>query len=142
MPIPDSAAVHRAVEAVYRRPEYNPQEQVSIWDRMWDTLGRGLRWLVEQLDSVRALRFTSPILFYIIVAWLAIAAIAILAHLVWTAVSATRADPGLRTEKAARARATRPRGVDDWDEEARRLAAEGRLREASIALYQALLLRL
>jgi hypothetical protein len=43
------------------------------------------------------------------------------------------------TDKAAK---SRPRSAVDWEAEAARLAAEGRLREASAALYQALLLRL
>jgi hypothetical protein len=141
---PDSARVQRALETVYRRAEFNPQEHVSAWDRFWDMVARGWNWLVGHLDGVRALKFSSPILYWIIVAWLALAALAILGHLLWTVVSATRGpreragvEPG-----TPRVRAGRPRDADDWDEEARRLAAAGRLREAVLALYQALLLRL
>jgi hypothetical protein len=143
MPIPDSAAVHRAVEAVYRRPEYNPEPPESVWDRLLEPLRNGWEWLVSHLGIADGLRFTAPFVFFLIVALLAIAALAILGFLIWSAVSTTRPDrTGAGSAAGGRVRLTRPRGVEEWDEEARRLAAEGRLREACVALYHALLLRL
>lgn len=142
MPLPDSASVHRAVEAVYRRPEYAPADKESLWDRMWEAVARGLAWLLDQFGFMRGLRFSSPVLYWAVLALLAAAALAIVATLVWSAVRTTAAEgPRARRTEAA-ARPGRPRTADDWDEEARRLAAEGRLREASVALYHALLLRL
>lgn len=141
MPLPDSAAVHRAVEAVYRRPEYNPNPPRSMWEPLLEPLRNGWEWLVGHLGIANGLRFTAPIVFVIIVAVLALAALGILVYLVAGAVSTTRPDrPGAGA--AGRAAPGRPRTLDDWDEEARRLAAEGRLREAAVALYHALLLRL
>lgn len=143
MPIPDSAAVHRAVQAVYRRPEYNPNPPESVWDRLMEPIRNGWEWLVSQLGIGDGLRFTAPYVFLVIVAVLAVAALAILGFLVWSAVSTTRPDrPGADAAGGGRVRLTRPRNVDEWDEEARRLAAEGRLREAAVALYHGLLLRL
>jgi hypothetical protein len=77
------------------------------------------------------------------VGWLAVAAVALLAHLVWTAVQAARrAEPETAGAAAGKTARAKPRTAADWEAEAARLAAEGRLREASAALYQALLLRL
>lgn len=143
MPIPDSAAVHRAVEAAFRRPEYNKEAETSIWDPVWDALERAVAWLGDRLSFGQGLRFSSPLLYWLMIGTLAALAVGILGYLIWSAASRTRPERAAVAGKAASApRATRPRGADEWDEEARRLAAEGRLREASVALYQALLLRL
>ncbi|MBB4639332.1 DUF4129 domain-containing protein [Longimicrobium terrae] len=143
MPIPDSTAVHRAVEAVYRRPEYNPEPPESVWDRLMEPIANAWEWLINRLGISDGLRFTAPYVFLLILALLSIAALAILGFLVWSAVRTTRPDrPGAGSATGGRVRLTRPRSVDEWDDEARRLAAEGRLREASVALYHALLLRL
>lgn len=142
MPLPDSAAVQRAVQEVYSRPEYNPQENESLWSRILEPVSRFFSRLIDQLGIGEGLRFGAPIVFFIIISLLAAAALAILGYLIWSAVRTTRPDASRPADKAPGTRKTRPRTLDDWDEEARRLAAEGRLREAAVALYHGLLLRL
>jgi hypothetical protein len=138
-PLPTAAQVQKAVSAVYRRPEY--QERHGVMDRVWEQVGRALAWIGDRIGQLAALRHSAPVLFWIIVGWLALSAAAILAHLVWTAVKAARrGDDG--PAPAAKTKAARPRGPAEWEAEAARLAAEGRLREAAVALYPALLLRL
>jgi hypothetical protein len=138
--IPSAEEVQQAVARVYARPEY--QEHHGIRDWINRKLAEAFGWLSDKLGSFSELRLSHPWIFWLVVGWLAIAAVALLAHLVWTAVQAARRgepEAGGATGKAAK---LKPRSAADWEAEAARLAAEGRLREASAALYQALLLRL
>lgn len=137
--LPDAVQVQRAVAAVYRRPEFAEHHGFGEWLR--EQTARIDEFFGELLASLANLRSTNPVLFWIILAWLAATALAIVGHLVWTAVQASR----LAREDAPSAKRTpagKPRTAADWEDEAVRLAAAGRLREASAALYQALLLRL
>ena len=138
-PLPTAQQVQQAVATVYRRPEY--QERRGVMDWVWARVGEALAWIGDRVGELAALRHTAPVLFWIIVGWLALSAVAILVHLVWTAVKAARRGEEEPTGPA-RVKAARPRGPAEWEAEAARLAAEGRLREAAAALYQALLLRL
>ena len=138
--LPSAEAVQQAVARVYARPEYAERHGIREWinRKFAEVLG----WIGDKLGSFSELRLTHPWIFWLVIGWLAATAVALLAHRVWTTVQAARrADPdaGSGAGKSARAK---PRTAADWEAEAARLAAEGRLREASAALYQALLLRL
>ncbi|HET6763336.1 MAG TPA: DUF4129 domain-containing protein [Longimicrobiaceae bacterium] len=133
----------RALQKVYARPEFAP-ERTDGWLHRLYTWWEGVKdaWWAW-VWKLQVLQHTAPVVFWILIGWLAVAAIGIAVHLVYTFAQ------GWRTREAALAAAAsgspgtpRARTADDWDEEARRAAAEGRLRDASIATYQALLLRL
>lgn len=137
--IPTAAEIQNAVAQVYARPEFQERHTWQEW--LMARVGRALAWLGEHLSWLRDLRLTNPVVFWIVIAWLVVALLALVGHIVWTAVQvARRGDHGKDDVKAAGPR--KPRGIADWNAEAARLAAEGRLREAAAALYQALLLRL
>lgn len=137
--LPDALQVQRAVVTVYKRPEFAEHHGFGEWVR--DMTGRIVDFFAELVGSLATLRTTMPVLFWIIIVWLAATAVAIVGHLVWTAIQASRLGrddaPGVK-----KARAEKPRTATDWEDEALRLAAAGKLREAAAALYQAFLLRL
>jgi hypothetical protein len=139
--LPTVEEVQAAVERVYARPEY--AENPAGW-REWirSRLAEAFAWLSEKLGSFSELRLSHPWLFWLVIAWLVITAVALLAHLVWTGLQAARRAEPEAAGGAGKTGRARPRTAADWEAEAARLAAEGRLREASAALYQALLLRL
>lgn len=139
--IPTAAEIQQAVAEVFARPEF---EQRLTWrDWLMAQLGRVFGWIGERLDWLRGLRTTQPVIFWIIVAWMVAALVALVAHIVWTAVQvARRGDGGEAAPKTKTPGRQAPRTAADWEAEAARLAAEGRLREAAAALYHALLLRL
>jgi hypothetical protein len=137
--LPTAAEVERAVATVYTRPEFSHAE--SPWAPVWRWVARQLAHVETWIRQLRQMEHTNPVLFWIIVGWLVLAGVAILVHLAWTAVQSARSADRVVAEKAD-ARRGRPKTVVDWEEEARRAAAEGRLREAALALYQALVLRL
>jgi hypothetical protein len=141
--LPGAAKVERALEQVYSQPEFRAQAAPpDVWAWIRAKMAEGVMKLLEWLDGFRAMQEARPVLFWIIVAWLVVTALALLAHIIYTSASAfsggrSASSPG-EDEQAARG----PRGAAEWEAEARRAASEGRLREASIALYHAMLLRL
>jgi hypothetical protein len=138
--IPSAEQVQRAVERVYARPEYQEQHGIGEWVRR--KLAEALGWLGDRLGSFAGLRQTHPWIFWLVVGWLAVAAVALLAHLLWTMLQAARRGEPEADAAPGKTKRAKPRTAADWEAEAARLAGEGRLREASAALYQALLLRL
>lgn len=142
-PLPPPADVERALREVYSRPEFAERELIGplrwLADR-WEALKAAFRGLVERINL---LEHTEPVLYWIIVGWLALSALAILGHFgstawhAWSARERRGAAP-----RGGRAGSAGPVGAAEWEAEARRAAAAGRLREAALALYQALLLRL
>jgi hypothetical protein len=136
--LPTADEVRKAVSIVYQRPEFQERHGISEW--FWKKVSGVFAWIGDQLAALARLRETNPVLFWIIVGWLALSAVAIIAHLVWTALQASRR--GETAPEKAKTKAPRARTAADWEAEAARLAAEGKLREAAVALYQALLLRL
>jgi len=138
--LPTAEEVQRAVATVYSRPEYEERHGIREW--FMQKLNGIFAWIADKLGSFGELRLSHPWIFWFVIAWLAIAAVLLLGHLVWTALRAARRaepEPGAAAGKTVKAR---PRTAADWEAEAARLAAEGKLREAAAALYQALLLRL
>jgi hypothetical protein len=140
--LPTAEEIDRALREVYARPEFRPRPEGSFWDIILKPIGRLLRWLGEKLSGFRGLEDTAPWVYYLIVAWLALTALAIIGHLVFTAISAMPERRRQRLEAPDAAPRRGPRTAQDWEAEARRAAAAGNLREAALALYQAVLLRL
>ena len=139
--LPSAARVQQAVDRVYARPEFQPARRSGWSEWLLGQLGRALHWIGERVDWLRGLQETAPVVFWLIIVWLVVTLVALLGHLVWTAVKVARMGEDQPTPGAGPAR-QKPRSAADWEAEAARLAAEGRLREAAAALYQSLLLRL
>jgi hypothetical protein len=141
--LPSPADVSAALQRVYARPEFRPETREGWLYRLY-TWWEGVQhafW--DAVARLQILERTAPVLFWVIIGWLVVAAVAILAHLAVTARDAWRTREEAEARGAAAAHAgTRPRTAQDWDDEARRAADGGRLREAAVATYQALLLRL
>lgn len=140
---PSPAEVDSALREVYARPELSPPppSPVSQW------LSRAWEWVTGLWDrlfpGVAVSDTASRALFWTLLAILALVGLAIALHLLMQAGGAwgrrtgerrTGAAGGLASEGGLRA--------DDWEGLARRAAGEGRWRDASLALYQALLFRL
>lgn len=138
--IPSAAQVQEAVERVYARPEYQVHHGFREWiARMLNEL---LAWIGDRLGDFSQLRTSNPVIWWLVIGWLAASAVALLAHILWSAVQAARRADDSPAAAGVTARRDRPRSAAEWEAEAGRLAAVGRLREAAAALYQALLLRL
>lgn len=138
--IPTAAEVQNAVAHVYARPEFQERHTWQEW--LLARAARALAWISEHLRFLGAMRHTSPVVFYLIVAWLVAALLALVGHIVWTAIQVARRGEGDAPAAGKAPGRQKPRGAADWEAEAARLAGDGRLREAAAALYQALLLRL
>lgn len=139
--LPSAAQIQEAVARVYARPEFQPPEH-SWREWLWSRVGRVFEWIGHQLELFRGLRVTTPWLFWLIIGWIVLTLAALVGHLVWTAVQVARRGGDATSPAATPGARGRPRTAAEWDAEAARLAGEGRLREAAVALYQALLLRL
>lgn len=140
--IPTAAEVDQALRRVYARPELQPRESGAMdafreWRReLFARIG-------EWLSRFGALRSDSPVVYWLVIGALAAAGAAIVGYLLWNTFQRLE-------ERGAAPRRTagpgpvnaRARTAAEWEEEARRAAAEGRYRDAAVALYQALLLRL
>ncbi|HKP76131.1 MAG TPA: hypothetical protein VJT67_11355, partial [Longimicrobiaceae bacterium] len=86
--IPSAAQVQEAVERVYARPEYQVHHGIREWlARTWSQV---LRWISERLGDFGELRTTAPVLWWLVVGWLAASAVALLVHIVWTMLQAAR----------------------------------------------------
>ena len=137
------AQVERALHEVYSQPEFAGHAvRPDAWTLIRQWIAAGLQRLLEWLNSFRAMQEARPVLFWIIVAWLAISGVALLVHLIYTSGAAFTLGREERSGDASEGGLRAPHGASDWEAEARRAAAEGRLRDAALALYHALLLRL
>ncbi|HEX7118625.1 MAG TPA: DUF4129 domain-containing protein [Longimicrobiales bacterium] len=137
--LPSAGAVERALEAVYARPEFTPVAPSPIarwigglWDRVREFLGELFR--LTGADERTA--------WSIVVALIAVAGVLLLAYLAVVVRDVLRGRERRHgTPRAPEADAAGPR-ADDWDARAHAAAEAGRWRDAVLALYQALLLRL
>lgn len=140
---PTPAETEAALREVFARPELTPPPPtpLSQWlSRAWERV-TGL-W--SRLFPDLALSDTaSGVLGWTIVGVLAVLGLGIALHLLLQAGGAWRGRSGERREAAPGGLAS-SRGLraGDWEALARRAAEEGRWRDASLALYQALLFRL
>lgn len=141
--LPTSEQVQGALERVYARPELAPRQPGPT-----DGIGRAVRRLLarigEWLDGFGALRGENPIIYWLVMGALIAAGVAIIGYFIYNTLSRLDSRGG-----EAPARRVMTAGIDarartaaEWEDEARRAAAAGRFRDAAVALYQALLLRL
>jgi hypothetical protein len=146
--IPAAGEVRQALDRVYAREELAPppaeiptllQRLREAWEWAASTWDGWIRSLLGMHDS-------APVLFWVVVGWMVVTLVAVLVHLAYTAVAAwrgrQRGPRKVASAKGAAAGAPVPDTPEAWDAEARRAAAEGRLRDAAVALYQAVVLRL
>lgn len=139
--LPGAPEVQRALDEVYARPEFAERTLPGPLQWLSDRWAEVKAWFRELFGGFLDLEGTAPVFFWLMVGALALGALLIMGHFVVAAQGSWRG-----RERRARAEgagaAAGPRGATDWEAEARRAAAEGRLRDAALALYQALLLRL
>jgi hypothetical protein len=142
MQLPSAAQVDRALREVYAQPEFVAHtEPPGLMDHIREQIGKAIGWLVDRLSGVGGVQEAGPAVFYTVVVLLAAAAIGLLAHIFYTSgVAFSRGRGAAPGGDGVGPRG--PRTAADWEGAARRAAAEGRLREASLALYNALVLRL
>lgn len=142
--LPTAPDVARAVEKVYTRPELAPPEK-GLLDPLWEAIGR----LMDRIGAALGRAFgglvtDNPFLFRVILVVLGALCLALIVYLLYATLGRlSQPDPAAGERASVSAGAVRrPRDVNGWEEEARRLAAAGQYREAAMALYQALLLRM
>ena len=122
--LPSPEQVEAALREVYSRPEFAVRPRHSIWEALLRPLGRFFRWLAHLLDGFRGLEASTPWLYWLVMTWLVLTAVAIIAHLVLTAASAM----GWRERRRARDPEALPleqgpRTATHWEGEARRAAS-------------------
>ena len=140
--LPTSAQVERALDEVYRQPEFvAPVRQPGLWDWIGEQIGKALAKVFEWLSGFRGMQEAAPVVFWIVVVLLSATAIALLGHLIYSSTDAFGGGRG-RASADDEPRGRGPRTAADWEADARRAAGEGRLRDAALSLYQALVLRL
>jgi hypothetical protein len=139
-PLP-AARVDEALRRVYGQPEFAERpDEFSVWEWIIRQIGRVFAWISDTFGLARGLQSSAPVLFWVVVGLLAVTAIALLAHLLYSVTrgggttTPTVAAPG--TPGAG------PMTAAEWEEIARRAAGAGRLRDGALALYQAMVLRL
>ncbi|HEY0153491.1 MAG TPA: DUF4129 domain-containing protein [Longimicrobium sp.] len=142
MQLPSAQEVDRALREVYAQPEFVAHKKPpGLMDLIREQIGRAFAWIINRLSGIAAVENAGPVVFYIMVALLAAAAIGLLAHLFYTSgIAFTRERGAGPADDGESLRG--PRTAADWEGAARRAASEGRLRDASLALYNALVLRL
>ena len=139
--LPTGEQVAQALERVYARPELAPRQPPPLAG-LRDALGRLTQRIGELLGRFFALRTESPPVYYTVVVVLVAIGLAIVAYFVINTLARLREAEAPAVLRAPGAVDARVRTAAEWEEEARRAAAAGRFREAAVALYQALLLRL
>lgn len=141
----DSAAlsateVDSALAEVFRRPEFAPPPPSPLSDWLAGVWESVRCWIAAALARIDLSPGGQRFLFWAAVALLALTALALLVRLARLASAAWRMRRDGYRRGPARPRAAA--ATDDWEARAREAAAQGRWRDAALALYQALLLRL
>lgn len=142
--LPDAAELDRAVREVLERPEFAREELPALLQWMIDVYTAAREALWRAILELGALREAAPVLYWVVVAWLVVSLVAILVHLGVTAVRAWRAR-GRSGDEAAAPEASVEREApapSAWEARAREHAEAGRPRDAAVALYRAVVLRL
>jgi hypothetical protein len=142
-PLPGADQVREALDRVYQRPEFAPTTRSPVREAL-DAVGRWIREAIEfLLPSFDAGATRDNVLLVILIALMAGVAVFVVLHLSGVLPKllgrSAEAGAGAAGGKGPGGRASR---AAEWEERARKAAAAGRWREASLALYQALLLRL
>lgn len=143
MQLPTAARVDEALRRTYARPALQPREPGPFdsvrewWRQLWARVGQ----LFERFGDLRS---DSPLVYWAVIGVLVVIGLSILFYLLWSTLARMedRGGEGRRAVERGPALNARGRTAAEWEEEARRAAADGRYREAATALYQALLLRL
>lgn len=141
-PLPTPAETERALREVYARPEFAPPSPSPIREWLADVWNGFREFLAGLFPGVQLGEGSGRLLFWMIIALLAITALGIAIHLAGVATGRWRARDRSRAGVAKNAGVSPPLRAEDWEARAGRAAEEGRWREAALALYQALLLRL
>lgn len=140
---PSAAQVDQALRRVYARPELQAREPNAALDAFREWRRQILARIAEWFSRFGGLRSDSPIVYWLVIGALAAAGAAIVGYLLWNTFKRLEergAAPRMKTGSGGMN--ARARTAAEWEEEARRAAAAGRFRDAAVALYQALLLRL
>ena len=140
--LPTEPQVRAALERVYARPELAPR-QPGPTDGISDFLRRVWAAVNDWFSSFGALRSDSPVVYWLVMGSLIALGLGIVAYFVYRTLSGLEGGEHVRVPRGpGPAVDARARTAGEWEEAARRAAAAGRFREAAVALYQALLLRL
>lgn len=141
--LPTEPQVRAALERVYARPELAAPEPGPL-DGIRAFFGRMMGRVFEWFSSFGDLRGDSPLVYWLVMGTLIALGLGIVIYFIHnTLLRLGAADPAPRREgPSGPAIDARDRTAAEWDDEARRAAAAGRYRDAAVALYQALLLRL
>lgn len=135
--------VSRALEEVLARPEFAPPPRSPVWEWIFDALGSVWDFLRGLLPGFAFGEGARGLLFWLVIATLAAAGLLLATRLAGRpSLRRWRRYRPLRRTAAAGGEAAHPTTFDAWEMRARELAARGRWREAALALYQAVLLRL
>jgi hypothetical protein len=142
---PTREEVAAALERVFARSDFAERATPALLQWLSDAWTAVKLWLASLIASLLDLEGTRPVIFWFIVAWLAAALIAALVHIAYTISLAFRGVS--RAPRPIESAAAAAAGDDEtdplvWEARARAAAAAGRLRDASLALYHAVILRL
>jgi hypothetical protein len=135
--------VAAALARVYARPEFAERRLHPALQWVVDTWRAIRSWIADRLLSFGQFEDTAPVLFWLVIALLGVMLGATLAHLAIALRRTLRAQERHVSEPES----TAPLGAEErdpaeWEGRARAAAAAGRLREAALALYHAVVLRL
>jgi hypothetical protein len=135
--------VAAALARVYARPEFSERALPELLQRVVDGWNAIRSWIGSRLLSLVQLEDTAPVLFWLVMVALGVTVVLALGHIFFALRQAVRGQER-HARPGERAAATGPEERDpaDWERRAREAAAAGRLREASLALYHAVVLRL
>lgn len=135
---PTAAEVEEALAAVYSRPEFTPHEPSAFarmlgeaWAWLRARIAEMLQWIGADVEDVGWLGF----------ALLAVALLLIGIWLVRALGDAARSRGRASVARPAPVEPASPR-ADEWEIQAQAAASAGRWAEATLALYQAVVLRL
>lgn len=134
--------VSQALDEILARPEFAPPARSPIWEWFFDAVGDLVDLLRDLLPALALGEGARGALFLIVISVLALAGVLLTAVLL-ERLSGARRRAGTRSRRLpATPSAPAPETAEDWEERARALAAEGRWREAAVALYHGVLHRL
>jgi hypothetical protein len=135
--------VAAALARVYARPEFADRELAPLLQWMVDTWNAIRSWIASRLLSLAQLEHTAPVLFWLVIVGLGVMLVLALGHIVFALAQAVRGqERQARADGGAAATDVAERDPTRWEHRAREAAAAGRLREAALALYHAVVLRL
>jgi hypothetical protein len=134
--------VAAALARVYARPEFAEQRLHPALQWVVDIYHAIRSWIAERLFSVAQLEQTAPVVFWLIIGALGVLLLGALVHIVRVITQTLRGQERTPTAQESPAAAVEERDPAEWERRARAAAAAGHLREAALALYHAVVLRL